>query len=674
MPRFSGVQLARAAAIGELRRSSEFLVDGDWQSYQERIAREAEWPEQLPPPDDPRRRLMWGALTRQHKKMLAQLASTSAAITLMPSASQPLLADAPAADPLPQQMPASNDDAACTPAGGTSAASMLGSMHYDGVVAAGSPAQFDSQMDGSMDVDLQMDGSMDGAVASARAFRAAIIEETRTSLKDQLSWKPAWARGPPAATSHVHLPSSKWVGTHAPKLSKLEIGPLMLTPMERHANLQLRGHFDGREGEPLVDEEPVHYTLAPADGESESAEKRREKRHRAREEAAILRLEFEAEDPGAKQRRLDQAAAKLAAKKEEAHTFHRLRTKRARAWEKLINGSLDLSASSDEEDEDREWLEERRERRRSAVQEQCARRQVPKPAPPETLPPTEWIFGERLISAKLTAFSSREVFRLPCGRLPLMDDGWFYPRSETSPAQLCGQTAGQAFNKTLPPSLRGSNEQLAQRFEGEFVPAHVRTLYSTCCRVQETGVHVSVSLMRYGHRYYPPGYAPKGDQVCSLRLSVGHSTAGQIRHNPTHWSEHLPDPVCPRNVCTHPSEITSRHENVADDFIPSRPTRLLPQPFSGVKLTLRVLGSYTSVSMTQPGPGQQSYSSSTYQSTARQWGPGGQCRGRLRGACIHGCNGADCKYFLPFVLSYDCTPCSWRSCNCKQAQASIGDC
>ena len=81
MPRFSGVQLARAAAIGELRRSSEFLVDGDWQSYQERIAREAEWPEQLPPPDDPRRRLMWGALTRQHKKMLAQLASTSAAIT-----------------------------------------------------------------------------------------------------------------------------------------------------------------------------------------------------------------------------------------------------------------------------------------------------------------------------------------------------------------------------------------------------------------------------------------------------------------------------------------------------------------------------------------------------------------------------------------------------------------
>ena len=159
-----------------------------------------------------------------------------------------------------------------------------------------------------------------------------------------------------------------------------------------------------------------------------------------------------------------------------------------------------------------------------------------------------------------------------------------------------------------------------------------------------------------------------------LRLSVGHSTAGQIRHNPTHWSEHLPDPVCPRNVCTHPSEITSRHENVADDFIPSRPTRLLPQPFSGVKLTLRVLGSYTSVSMTQPGPGQQSYSSSTYQSTARQWGPGGQCRGRLRGACIHGCNGADCKYFLPFVLSYDCTPCSWRSCNCKQAQASIGDC
>jgi hypothetical protein len=98
---------------------------------------------------------------------------------------------------------------------------------------------------------------------------------------------------------------------------------------------------------------------------------------------------------------------------------------------------------------------------------------------------------------------------------------------------------------------------------------------------------------------------------------------------------------------------------------------LLPQPFSGVKLTLRVLGSYTSVSMTQPGPGQQSYSSLTYHSTAHQWG---QCRGQLRGACIHGCNSADCKYFLPFVLSYECTPCSRHSCNCKLAQASIGDC
>jgi len=151
---------------------------------------------------------------------------------------------------------------------------------------------------------------------------------------------------------------------------------------------------------------------------------------------------------------------------------------------------------------------------------------------------------------------------------------------------------------------------------------------------------------------------------------VKHSTAGQTRHHPIHWSEHLPDPVCPRNICTHPPEIISRREQIVDEFIPSRPTRLLPQPFSGVKLTLRVLGSHTSVSMTHPGPGQQSYSSSTYHSA---YSPH-QCRGLLRGACIDGCNSAECKYFVPFVLSYDCTPCSWHSCNCKQAQAIMWDC
>ena len=203
MPRFSGTQLARAACIGVLRRSTEFLVDDDWHSYQERVVREVEWPEQFPPPDDPRRRLVWGALTRQHKKMLAQLASTSVAITTMPSAIDPLPAGVPAAvavPSLPQQMPGSNNDDG-TAASGTSAASMLGSTHFDGVAAAGSPAQHGSQID----------GAVDGAIGSARARRAAIIEDTRTHLKEQLSRKPAWAGDQPAATSLVHLPSNNWV-------------------------------------------------------------------------------------------------------------------------------------------------------------------------------------------------------------------------------------------------------------------------------------------------------------------------------------------------------------------------------------------------------------------------------------------------------------------------------
>ena len=115
----------------------------------------------------------------------------------------------------------------------------------------------------------------------------------------------------PSPTSLAHLPSNKWVSQHAPLLNQLEAGQPLLTPTGRHATLSLRGRFVGREGEALVEEEEVPYSLPPMAGESESADARRQKRHRTREEAAIFRLQDEAKNPGQKAAKEHKAAFML---------------------------------------------------------------------------------------------------------------------------------------------------------------------------------------------------------------------------------------------------------------------------------------------------------------------------------------------------------------------------
>ena len=139
------------------------------------------------------------------------------------------------------------------------------------------------------------------ASSSAAASSEAVLPITAPATTQHVASPSA----PPllAPLSLVHVPSNKWVQQHAPLLSQLEVAPPLLTPSQRHATLSLRGIFAGRDNEPLVEQEDVHYTLPPDGGESERRAKRRAKRHREREEAAIFRLQLEAEDPGQKEKK-----------------------------------------------------------------------------------------------------------------------------------------------------------------------------------------------------------------------------------------------------------------------------------------------------------------------------------------------------------------------------------
>jgi hypothetical protein len=225
MPRFNASELACAVAAGVPRASTTFADDDAWHVYQETWLRNFSPDEQLPPVGDHQRRIRWKAVTRQHKKMMAQLEAEGTSIAVSTAAST-----APA---------------------------------------------------------------VSFAVESNDAAEAECVSTER------VPYLYSSALSSSAAASLVHVPSNKWVQQHAPLLNELEVGPPQLTPRERHASLSLRGHFAGRDNEQLVEQEDVHYTL-PDSGESDAAAKRRGKRHREREEAAIFRLQLEAEDPGAK--------------------------------------------------------------------------------------------------------------------------------------------------------------------------------------------------------------------------------------------------------------------------------------------------------------------------------------------------------------------------------------
>ena len=244
MPLYNAAELARAVAAGEPRAAATFAAHecDAWHNYQEWWLSIFSPGEQLPAIGDQHRRTRWKAVTRQYKKMVAQLEADGTPIVAISSTAS-VASAAPAASAIIQDC----------------------SHLYSASVASAAPAAF----------------AASASTAASATSPAAVVAAA-------------------AAMPLVHVPSNKWVQQHAPLLSELEVGRQQLTPRGRHASLSLRGHFAGRDNEQLVEQEDVHYTLPPDSGESDAAAKRRAKRHREREEAAIFRLQLEADDPGAK--------------------------------------------------------------------------------------------------------------------------------------------------------------------------------------------------------------------------------------------------------------------------------------------------------------------------------------------------------------------------------------
>jgi hypothetical protein len=290
MPRYNAAELARAVAAGVPRGAATFADDDAWHDYQEQWLSVFAPGEQLPPIGDQHRRTRWKAVSRQHKKMTAQLESDGAPIVVASSVA-PVASSASA-------LASSAAAASSASVASSSASSAADSSEAVHPITAPTAAPATTQH-----------------VASAASSSAATSSEAEPTSGDGSTLEPTagdvYSCALPAAatqpalapSSLVHVPSNKWVAEHAPLLSQLEIGQPLLTPSQRHATLSLRGHFAGRDDERLVEQEDVHYTLPPSDDESASAAKRRMKRHREREEAAIFRLELEAQDPGRKEKK-----------------------------------------------------------------------------------------------------------------------------------------------------------------------------------------------------------------------------------------------------------------------------------------------------------------------------------------------------------------------------------
>ena len=82
-----------------------------------------------------------------------------------------------------------------------------------------------------------------------------------------------------------------WMRHHASSIETLELDPPVLTPTQQHVHRRLVAHGEGPDGEPLVASDRVQYSLAPMEGERDSAAGRRGDRHLHREQEALKRLD-----------------------------------------------------------------------------------------------------------------------------------------------------------------------------------------------------------------------------------------------------------------------------------------------------------------------------------------------------------------------------------------------
>ena len=388
MPRYSAAELARAVAAGVPWKSEDFVDDQAWWTYQNLWYANFLHGAVLPMNGDQRRLL---EKAQQRKKVVRLLSSPDVPVRVQHSA------------------------ASTTSASATSAAAALKDRRLQWKAATRQHKAMMKQLDagGSLAVVPLAAPAAQGALhlcASPSLAHAHVLSQPSAAIACTPSLSATVASAPPlsatapriaaaadraavvaASPSLVHVPSNLWVEEHAPLLSKLEVGLPLLTPQERHASLQLRGHFLGREGEALVEEESVHYTLPASAGESKSAGQRRQGRHREREEAAILRLEDEAEDPGAKERkRLKMECDKLNARLERQNQRH------TRKWFGWMVGIGDCPNSGDESDD--EDAAEMRANDRAAEQWEVneelhgrsLRRSAPPPPPPPPPPSPIW--------------------------------------------------------------------------------------------------------------------------------------------------------------------------------------------------------------------------------------------------------------------------------------------
>lgn len=103
-------------------------------------------------------------------------------------------------------------------------------------------------------------------------------------------------RAAPTNSDGAHAPSllvePAWVAQHVPIIQQLDARPLVLSPDKQHGKRILSALSSTPGGSMRETSATVDYTLPPADGERESASKRRGDRHRRREERKIRSLDF----------------------------------------------------------------------------------------------------------------------------------------------------------------------------------------------------------------------------------------------------------------------------------------------------------------------------------------------------------------------------------------------
>jgi hypothetical protein len=88
------------------------------------------------------------------------------------------------------------------------------------------------------------------------------------------------------------LVHQQWISKETPGIQQLEVDPLLLSVGKRHGKRKLHAQTTTPGGSTCEASATVDYTLPPAEGERESAAKRRTDRHRQREERKLRSLDF----------------------------------------------------------------------------------------------------------------------------------------------------------------------------------------------------------------------------------------------------------------------------------------------------------------------------------------------------------------------------------------------